>query len=33
VFYVVIRKFTERFKRTRHPVLEPVTIPAAHEAH
>jgi multidrug efflux pump subunit AcrB len=33
VFYVVIRKLTERFKPTPHPALEPVTTPAAHEAH
>jgi multidrug efflux pump subunit AcrB len=33
VFYVVIRKLSERFKPTRHPALEPVTIPVAHEAH
>jgi multidrug efflux pump subunit AcrB len=33
VFYVVIRKLTERFKPARQPVLEPVIAPTPHEAH
>jgi hypothetical protein len=33
VFYVVIRKLTERLKPTVHPVAETNLTPATHEVH